>query len=88
MIFSSNLYKRFFHITVNLSKMIFIVGIVLKFIVVNSDFNSYSFNIDLVFYPGGILLAACYLLSIFHPIKESPNWFLIFPELNEGLKKK
>ena len=88
MLFTSNVYARFFNKAISISKMIFILGLILKFLVLKAGFNIHSFQVDILFYLGGFGLATCYLLSMFHPIQESPNWNLIFPELNNELKIK
>ena len=88
MLFTSNFYANLFNKIFSISKMVFVIGLLLKFLIVKAGFAVNSFHINIVFYTGGISLVMCYLLSMFHPIKESPNWNLIYPELNEGLKVK
>jgi len=88
MLFTSDFYARFFNKAISISRMIFVLGLTLKFLVMKAGFNIHSFQVDILFYTGGFGLVTCYLLSMFHPIQESPNWNLIFPELNGDLKIK
>ena len=36
---------------------------------------------------GGVLLSLYYFLSAFQPIKEEPDWALVYPELSEFHEK-
>ena len=42
---------------------------------------------SVLLYITGSILSIFQLLSIFQPLKEYPNWSIIFPELNENSKK-
>ncbi len=88
MLFTSNLYAKLFNKIACISKMIFIIGLILKYLSMKAGFGFHSFEVNILFYIGGVSVATCYLFSMFHPIKESPNWNLIFPELNNELKIK
>ena len=88
MLFTSNLYAKLFNKIDCISKMIFIVGLILKFLSMKAGVGFHSFEVNLFFYIGGLSVVTCYLFSMFHPIKEGPNWNLIFPELNKELKIK
>ena len=88
MLFKSDSDAKLFNKIDCISKMIFIIGLILKFLSMKAGFGFHSFEVNMLFYIGGISVVVCYFLSGFKPIKESPNWCLIYPELNEALKIK
>ncbi len=87
-LFASKFYANLFRKTINISRIVFAISLILKFLIFKGSFEINSISVNILFYTGGLSLVACYLFSMYHHLKERPDWNIAFPELNEGLKVK
>jgi len=44
--------------------------------------------INVFLYPAAFIVAIVHLLAIFEPLRENPDWSLVYPELRKGKSKR
>lgn len=85
--FGSDEYINRFIKIINLSRVVLILGLLLKFLVVKEciDINAIFIMIPIIL--GGASLTLCYFLSVFEPLELKYDWSLVYPELRKYKKK-
>lgn len=87
-LFASMYFAKRFIILINISKMLVVISLLLKFIIYLNICKVNLYFVNILFLTSGFSLVFSYILSIVKPLTENPNWSIVFPELNRGKKVK